>query len=82
MHTVYRIRDLRTQEIGKLTTISSTVTRMSEVRPELLFAKYTCLDCGTQTENPIEQQYKFTEPTRCPKLCVSESNKMATGYGW
>jgi DNA replication licensing factor MCM6 len=41
------------------------VTRTSEVRPELLYGRFTCLDCGTQTDH-IEQQFKYTEPTRCP----------------
>ncbi|WP_455409866.1 hypothetical protein [Lacticaseibacillus paracasei] len=36
------IRDLRTHKIGRLVSISGTVTRTSEVRPELLYGTFTC----------------------------------------
>lgn len=50
--------------MGKLCTICGTVTRTSEVRPELLYGHFVCLDCGTPSE-PVEQQFKFTEPVMC-----------------
>lgn len=60
-----KIRELRTKEIGALLTMSGTVTRTSEVRPELLFGVFRCLECGTLTD-PITQQFKYTEPLACP----------------
>jgi DNA replication licensing factor MCM6 len=41
--------------------ISGTVTRSSQVRPELLRGTFTCLECGTDNKN-IQQQFKYTEP--------------------
>jgi DNA replication licensing factor MCM6 len=56
----FRIRDLRSKRIGQLCAISGTVTRTSEVRPELIIGNFTCMDCQTAT-NGIEQQFKYTE---------------------
>lgn len=54
------IRDLRTDKIGTLMSISGTVTRTSEVRPELLFGSFICEICNGLV-NDIEQQFKYTE---------------------
>ncbi|KAK7462684.1 MCM DNA helicase complex subunit mcm6 [Stygiomarasmius scandens] len=59
------IRDLRTDKIGTLMSISGTVTRTSEVRPELLFGSFVCEVCKGLV-NDIEQQFKYTEPSLCP----------------
>ncbi|KAF9241885.1 MCM2/3/5 family-domain-containing protein [Melanogaster broomeanus] len=59
------IRDLRTDKIGTLMSISGTVTRTSEVRPELLYGSFICEVCGGLV-NEIEQQFKYTEPILCP----------------
>jgi DNA replication licensing factor MCM6 len=54
------IRELRTDRIGNLMSIGGTVTRTSEVRPELLFGTFVCEVCkGLVTD--IEQQFKYTE---------------------
>lgn len=45
-------------------SIQGTVTRTTEVKPELLVGNFVCKICGSQV-GPIEQQYKFTEPLRC-----------------
>lgn len=54
------IRDMRTEKIGKLSSISGTVTRTSEVRPELVFGTFTCFECKGIVRN-VEQQFKYTE---------------------
>ncbi|KIP12786.1 hypothetical protein PHLGIDRAFT_81292 [Phlebiopsis gigantea 11061_1 CR5-6] len=59
------IRELRTDKIGTLMSISGTVTRTSEVRPELLYGSFVCEVCGGLV-NEIEQQFKYTEPSLCP----------------
>ncbi|KAF7355627.1 DNA helicase [Mycena sanguinolenta] len=59
------IRNLRTEKIGTLLSISGTVTRTSEVRPELLSGSFICEVCGGLVEE-IEQQFKYTEPALCP----------------
>ncbi|KAK9469115.1 MCM2/3/5 family-domain-containing protein [Lipomyces arxii] len=62
---IQRIRDLRTQRVGCLMSISGTVTRTSEVRPELYKGSFTCDACHAVVDN-VEQMYKYTEPTICP----------------
>ncbi|KAJ8296376.1 DNA replication licensing factor mcm6 [Rhodotorula toruloides] len=52
------IRDMRTDKIGKLSSISGTVTRTSEVRPELTFGTFTCLVCHGM-------------PSMCPNISCS-----------
>ncbi|KAI5950768.1 MCM6 [Candida jiufengensis] len=69
--TVQRIRDIRSNKIGSLMTISGTVTRTSEVRPELYRASFTCDMCSALIEG-IEQVFKYTEPTSCPS-CENQS---------
>ncbi|OLL25720.1 DNA replication licensing factor mcm6 [Neolecta irregularis DAH-3] len=62
---INKIRDLRTDRIGKLMSISGTVTRTSEVRPELFKASFTCEECRAVITG-VEQVFKYTEPTMCP----------------
>jgi len=64
---VSRIRQLRTASIGSLLSISGTVTRTSEVRPELSMATFVCEVCNAVLPN-IEQTFKYTEPTQCPNV--------------
>nr|VDD37724.1 unnamed protein product [Brassica oleracea] len=59
-----RLRELTTSEIGKLVSVTGVVTRTSEVRPELLYGTFKCLDCGSVIKN-VEQQFKYTQPTIC-----------------
>lgn len=58
------IRDLRTESIGRLTSISGTVTRTSEVRPELIYGAFKCQECDNVVRD-VEQQFKYTTPTMC-----------------
>ncbi|KAI9694136.1 MAG: MCM DNA helicase complex subunit mcm6 [Bathelium mastoideum] len=64
---VSRIRQLRTASIGSLLSISGTVTRTSEVRPELSLATFICEGCNTTVPN-VEQIFRYSEPTQCPNL--------------
>mmetsp|Transcript_18343 Transcript_18343/g.45021 ORF Transcript_18343/g.45021 Transcript_18343/m.45021 type:complete len:922 (-) Transcript_18343:85-2850(-) len=57
------IRGLKTIKIGQLTSISGTVTRTSQVRPELTVGSFTCAECGTAQS--VVQQFRYTEPTMC-----------------
>ena len=71
---ISRIRSLRTEQIGQLVSISGTVTRTSEVRPELSLGTFTCEACNTVVPN-VEQTFRYTEPTICPNLTCQ--NKQA-----
>ena len=64
---VSTIRELRTEKIGTLLSISGTVTRTSEVRPELVFGAFVCQECKAVVKD-VEQQFKYTEVRsfRCP----------------
>ncbi|KAL8654492.1 MAG: hypothetical protein Q9210_001466 [Variospora velana] len=62
---ISRVRQLRTASIGKLLSISGTVTRTSEVRPELYLATFICEACRSVIPN-VEQTFRYTEPTQCP----------------
>lgn len=71
---INRIRDLRSNRIGSLMSISGTVTRTSEVRPELYKAHFTCDVCRSAIRN-VEQIFKYTEPKACSN--PSCDNKVA-----
>lgn len=62
--SVRKLRDLRSEQIGELSSISGTVTRTSEVRPELLLGTFMCMECEDLFEN-VEQQFRYTEPPMC-----------------
>ncbi|KAG6556139.1 hypothetical protein Mapa_002080 [Marchantia paleacea] len=76
MPLVKKLRDLSTSEIGRLVSVSGVVTRTSEVRPELLFGSFKCLDCGTVVNN-VEQQFKYTQPIICPNATCSNAERWA-----
>lgn len=65
MPLVSRVRSLRAGNIGQLLSISGTVTRTSEVRPELSVATFVCEACRAVVAN-VEQTFRYTEPTQCP----------------
>ena len=52
------------ENIGQLTSFSGTVTRTSEVRPELLLGSFKCLECETEVPG-VEQQCRYTTPSIC-----------------
>ena len=59
-----KIRDLKMSKVGMLCAINGTVTRTSEVRPELLYGVFECKLCNSLSD-PVEQQFKYTEPVQC-----------------
>jgi len=60
----YALRELTTDKVGQLCSFSATVTRTTEVRPELIFGTFECNVCGKLAKN-VGQQFKYTEPTVC-----------------
>ncbi|KAG8993110.1 MCM DNA helicase complex subunit mcm6 [Tulasnella sp. JGI-2019a] len=61
---VSAIRDMRTLQIGHLIAVSGTVTRTSEVRPELVWGTFVCEECKGRVTD-VEQQFKYTQPGMC-----------------
>lgn len=55
-----RVRQLKTDKVGQLISISGTVTRTTEVRPELVRGTFVCNECGKIMPD-IEQQFRYTE---------------------
>lgn len=64
LSVVHRLRELTTQKVGQLLSINGTVTRTTEVRPELFLGTFRCNDCQTIVRS-VEQQFKYTEPAIC-----------------
>ncbi|XP_038624223.1 DNA replication licensing factor MCM7 [Tachyglossus aculeatus] len=59
------IRDVRADSVGKLVTVRGIVTRVSEVKPRMVVATYTCDQCGAETYQPI-QAPTFMPLIMCP----------------
>eukprot|EP00842_Homolaphlyctis_polyrhiza_P006142 jgi/Hompol1/6529/HPOL_003647-RA len=74
MPQVKRLREVRMELHSQLVSISGTVTRTSEVRPELLFGTFVCNECGSLVKD-VEQEFKYTEPATCFQLeCGNRTN--------
>lgn len=59
-----RLRELRSARVGKLSQWTGTVTRSTEVRPELFLGAFKCGVCGSVTRD-VPQQFKYTQPAVC-----------------
>uniref|UniRef100_A0A2K5SEW1 DNA replication licensing factor MCM7 n=1 Tax=Cebus imitator TaxID=2715852 RepID=A0A2K5SEW1_CEBIM len=59
------IRDVRADSVGKLVTVRGIVIRVSEVKPKMVVATYTCDQCGAETYQPI-QSPTFMPLIMCP----------------
>lgn len=62
--TILPVRALRTGTIGRFSSVSGTVTRASDVRPELLVGSFRCRKCGLVAPD-VPQQYHLTRPPLC-----------------
>ena len=69
-----KIRQLRSIELGKLISINGTITRTSEVKPELIKGTFICKMCNSAIKN-VEQQFRYTEPKVCSNLNCNNHNK-------
>ncbi|ELA41362.1 uncharacterized protein VICG_01603 [Vittaforma corneae ATCC 50505] len=66
-----KIRELRSDVLGDLVSFSGTVTRTTQVRPELHAGVFICRDCKSVIRD-VRQEYKYTEPLFCPNhLCTN-----------
>lgn len=50
------IREVRADSVGKLVTVRGIVTRVSEVKPRMMVATYTCDQCGAETYQPVRMK--------------------------
>ncbi len=69
-----RLRALRSDKVGALTQFVGTVTRTTEVRPELFVGAFRCLQCMA-TAGGVEQQFKYTTPAICAQPACGNASK-------
>lgn len=69
-----KLRELKSYQIGKLTSFCGTVTRTTEVHPELLLGTFYCLDCQAKIPN-VEQRFRFTQPERCANAACENTRR-------
>jgi hypothetical protein len=68
------IFDLRADKLGQLITIRGTVTRTTDMKPELLVGTFVCNDCNHEVSG-VEQQFKVTMPALCrTRGCGNKTN--------
>ena len=63
-NNVKALRDIRGSDVGVLVSLTGTVTRTTDVKPELVMGTFECDVCG-QVVKEINQQFQFTKPNRC-----------------
>lgn len=59
-----KVRNLRAKHLNKLIQIEGIVRQASEVRPQVVNAKFECPACGTII-SVLQIESRFREPTRC-----------------
>ncbi|KAG7351706.1 replicative DNA helicase [Nitzschia inconspicua] len=64
MPTTHSIRQLRMDLVGTLVSLQGTITRTSEVRPELMVGAFRCTMCGLMAEK-VPQNFSYTKPVKC-----------------
>lgn len=73
MSETNNIRELKSEMIGKLICFKGTITKTSEVRPELISGSFVCDQCTARIMN-VEQQFRFTQPLMCTnRTCTNTS---------
>mmetsp|Transcript_1161 Transcript_1161/g.4234 ORF Transcript_1161/g.4234 Transcript_1161/m.4234 type:complete len:883 (+) Transcript_1161:73-2721(+) len=75
--SAFKLRDLRSAKVGQLVSARGTVTRTSDVRPELLIGSFVCVKCGLEARL-VEQQLRYTTPTICTNAACNNS----ASAGW
>ena len=60
-------------QVGKLLAWKGTVTRTTEVRPELYLATFRCRDCGEKVRS-VEQQFVLTYPMMCTHVACNNKS--------
>ncbi|MEK6928386.1 MAG: minichromosome maintenance protein MCM [Nanoarchaeota archaeon] len=59
-----KIRDIRAKHLNKLIWVEGIVRQASDVRPQVVNAKFECPNCGA-TLSVMQIDKKFREPSRC-----------------
>lgn len=59
-----KIRDLRSKHLNELISVEGIIRQASDVRPQVVNAKFECPSCGTVLQ-VLQTEKKFREPVRC-----------------
>ncbi|MEM4625708.1 MAG: minichromosome maintenance protein MCM [Candidatus Pacearchaeota archaeon] len=59
-----KIRNLRAKHLNKFVWIEGIIRQASDVRPQVVSARFECPSCGTII-SVLQLEKKFKEPTRC-----------------
>lgn len=59
-----KIREIRAKHLGQLIMIDGIVRQASDVRPQIVSAKFECPSCGTII-SVLQLDKRFREPSRC-----------------
>ena len=59
-----KVRNIRSRHLNELIVIEGIIRQSSDVRPQVVNAKFECPSCGTVI-SVLQIEKKFREPTRC-----------------
>ena len=59
-----KVRNIRSKHLDELIVIEGIIRQSSDVRPQVVNAKFECPSCGTGI-SVLQMEKKFREPTRC-----------------
>jgi len=59
-----KIRNIRSKHLNELIVVEGIIRQASDVRPQVVNAKFECPSCGTII-SVLQIEKKFREPTRC-----------------
>lgn len=59
-----RVRNIRSKHLNELVVIEGIIRQASDVRPQVVNAKFECPSCGTII-SVLQMEKKFREPSRC-----------------
>ncbi len=61
---IVKIRDIRSKHLNEMVVIEGIIRQASDVRPQVVNAKFECPSCGTII-SVLQVEKKFREPSRC-----------------
>jgi len=70
-----RIRNIRSQHLGKMIVVDGFVKRASEIRPEVCESVYECLECGNTIEM-VQKERVLKTPEKCEACGAKKGFKL------
>ena len=64
---MHRLRDISSDEVETFTTSEVIVTKVSELKPRIYNAIFTCCTCGNTVEIAQPNELELVEPSECPE---------------